>query len=111
MIEIDADLSRVYARIDTMIDRISSFGSTVMPSELMAWQVDDIHRRYPKVSTPDATTAEMTIETHVQHVTVHSSRTGRRSVHAIQRPVLRPELIVKLHERMAERMQEEMTWR
>lgn len=110
-IVVEVDTSRIEARLDKMISRVAEFGSTGMPAELLAWQVEDIHRSHPHVDTPDAVTAEMHIETHVhQLVTVRSSRgSSRRAVQ--HRPVLRPELITKLRERMADRMSRDLSWR
>jgi hypothetical protein len=111
MIKIDVDVSRVEARLDKMVNQVREFGTTGMPAELMSWQVEDIHRRYPHVDTPDAVTAEMHMETHThQLVTVRSSRGGsRRAIR--HRPVLRPELLVKLCERMVDRMSRYLSWR
>jgi hypothetical protein len=110
-IMVEVDVSRIQARLDKMINRVAEFGSTGMPAELMAWQVEDIHRKFPHVDTPDAVTAVMHIDTHVhQLVTVSSSRGGRKRA-VYRRPVLRPELIDRLCERMAERMSGDLSWR
>jgi len=110
-LKISVDSSRIEAKLSKMTDQIDVFGRVSMPDELMKWQIDDIHRKYPKVHTPDPVTAEMDLETHVQHVvTAQSSRTGRQRV-LVRKPVLRPELFTRLCERMDGRMGEELTWR
>jgi hypothetical protein len=110
MLNIDFDTSRITAKLDKMLEQVESFGHGAMPEELMAWQVEDIHRSFPRVDQPDEATAEMSIETHVQRANVQSSRTGRRPVFAVHRPVLRPMLIARLCERMSQRMRDEMKW-
>jgi hypothetical protein len=81
----------------------------------MAWQVDDVHRRFPKVDQIDPQTVETSIHTHTHSlVTARSSRAPsprppRPTVS--QRPIVRPQLIDRLRERMVAKAQEKITWR
>jgi hypothetical protein len=112
MLRIELDTSRLEARLAKMLDGIKQFGSEDMSAELMAWQVDDVHRRFPKVDQIDPQTVETSIHTHSHVMAVVQSsqmRTPRPTI--AHRPIMRPQLIDRLMERMVAKAQEKITWR
>jgi hypothetical protein len=113
MLKIELNTSRVEARLAKMLDGIKQFGSEDMSAELMAWQVDDVHRRFPHVEQTDQQTVETSIQTHSHVMAVaQSSRTPRPPrPTVVHRPVVRPQLIDRLRERMVAKAQEKITWR
>jgi hypothetical protein len=99
-------------RLQMMIDRCAHAGD-LMATELEAWQVEDMRRRYPNIQRPDQNTAVTLVwprsrvvqrpEKHRRAAVARARRVrggGRRLAYST-RPILREELFDKLSDRMA----------
>lgn len=120
MLEIKLDTSAVDHSIAGMMERIKAFASTDMPAEMMAWQVEDMHRKYPKQEMPD----EWSVQTHiwprsqlkrVRKPMAKDKRIRARGLPRLvrvpgHRPILRPGLFERLHDRMTTLMQAKLKW-
>lgn len=115
--------------LDAMTKSIAEFGSNDMPLELVTWQADDMHRRFPNMEKPDEKTASTEIwprsRTYEQtHRATHPlprrmqrplspkprliGATGKPVGH---HPILRPELFEKLCKRMDDLLERRLKWR
>jgi hypothetical protein len=113
MITIDLDTSRAQARLQGMADRIKEFGKSDIPAELTAWEVEDMHRKYPNTETPDDHSAETEIWPTSRLALARRAvePSSRRRVVVWHRPILREALWLRLRERMVTMMQEKLPWR
>jgi len=113
MITVDLDTSGIDRCLQRMVDKIAEFGKTDIPTELTAWQVEDMHRKYPNTETPDEHTAETDIwpTSRLALAKRAAEPERRRRVIVSQRPILREVLRTRLHERMVALMQEKLRWR
>jgi hypothetical protein len=50
IVDIKADTSKMLARVQNMYDDLLTAKLETLPSEFEAWQVDDMHRKYPEVT-------------------------------------------------------------
>ncbi len=107
MIEFDLDVSGAQRRLELMAQRIAEFGKSDVPAELTAWQVEDMHRKYPNTETPDDRTAE----TDIWPTSRLALTKERRKVIVWHRPILREELRDRLHLRMRALMEDKLRWR
>jgi hypothetical protein len=120
-----AGLDQLNQRIAAMADNIAKFGSTDMPGELDAWQVEDMHRHYPQTDTPDDHTATTEIfpRSRVPSKHMKARKTGRLVPIALAkprgtagktvvsvRPILRESLWKQLCERMDQLMEKCLSW-
>ena len=121
--------------LDALLKKFDTFGKQVeelhytMPEELVAWQRDDMHRKYPNLTTgtsSDETKASTEIwprsrepskdqHRHHQGPKAHSivratPRQHRGPLARSSRPILREELVKKLHDRMLRLTAEAMKW-
>jgi hypothetical protein len=126
--EFKLDTSAIEARLDDMENRIVAFGQGEMRQELMAWQVEDMHRRFPNSEQPDDHTTDTLIwprsrtyaETHrwPQNARPLTRRQMRptaatprlRGVAPAHRPILREELFDRLIERFRALLPEKLKW-
>ena len=114
MLTISLDgMDAVDRRLQMMIDRCAHAGD-LMATELEAWQVEDMRRRYPNIQRPDQNTAVTFVwprsrvvqrpEKHRRAAVIARARRvrggGRRLAYST-RPILRAELFDKLSDRMA----------
>ncbi len=113
MISVEFDTSAIERRLQDMAARIAEFGKSDIPTELTAWQVEDMHRKYPNTETPDEHTAETDIwpTSRLALARRAAEPERRRRVIVSQRPILRDELRARLCERMRLLMQEKLQWR
>jgi hypothetical protein len=111
MITVDLDSSAVQRRLQSMTDRIQAFGKSDIPTELTAWQVEDMHRKYPNTETPDEHGAETEIWPTSRLALAKRAAEPHRRVIVQHRPILREVLREQLRARMVALMQEKLRWR
>jgi chromatin segregation and condensation protein Rec8/ScpA/Scc1 (kleisin family) len=122
MLSISIDSSAVSRRLDDMTARIERFGRMDMPAELLAWQTEDMHRKYPNQEEPDDSstqthiwpTSRLVLQKRHEQQEMHSAPRRRRRRPVIVRghhPILRLVLVERLHERMKALLREKLTWR
>jgi hypothetical protein len=113
MLTISLDgMDAIDRRLQMMMDRCAHAGD-LMATELEAWQVEDMRRRYPNIQRPDQNTAVTFVwprsrvvqrpEKHRRAAVIARARRvrggGRRLAYST-RPILRAELLDKLSDRM-----------
>lgn len=119
--------------IDPLLKKIDAFSQQIkalqqaVPQELVAWQREDMRRRYPNVETATAEneiaasteirarSREPSKDTHHQGPKQHliarpGPRQHRGRLPPSTRPILREELKQKLHDRMTKLTAEAMKW-
>jgi hypothetical protein len=102
MLQVNLNLERAVARLDSVSVSINTVVNQSMPSEFYDWQVHDVHRRFPIVQKkPGGVTT----------VFVHgrNSKTGRRR-RTGRAPIIRSFLMVKLRKRMQDLLAREIKW-
>lgn len=107
--------------------QIRDVGSQLMSDQLVAWQSEDMHRKYPNVEQLSYVSTETTIwprsrtyeQTHPRAKIVQHQR--RRALASMprhkgtaqqgsHRPILRPELFDQLRERMSQLLAVNLSW-
>lgn len=129
MLNVEVDTEAVKKLLDSMKERVETFGKEEMPQGLTDWQVEDMHRKYPETAAeqplkdeyvaytmiyPRSRTYEQT-HPHRSHPVAKRkpvlSSMPRLVKSALQHPILRPILFDMLHSRMAAMLSEKMKWR
>jgi hypothetical protein len=114
--------------IDQLLRKFDSFGKQIeelhktVPEELVAWQRDDMRRKFPTVDV-DASETETAASTEIfprsridgaaprQHrINRAPPQQHRGPLPRSNRPILREELARKLHDRMLKLASEAMKW-
>jgi hypothetical protein len=130
LLHIEVKTQGVERLLDLMEERIAAFGSVDMPSEMLAWQSQDMRRKYPHQETPDSNTVETTVWPRSRRSAERRQKAKAQAAAGIarvrpprlvqpkirmgsglRRPILRPELIQRLHERMIALLQDKLKWR
>jgi hypothetical protein len=107
MIKIALDSAGAQDCLQRMADRIEELGRSDIPAELTAWEVEDMHRKYPNTETPDDHSAE----TEIWPTSRLALARSHRRVIVRHRPILREELRERLRARMVALMEEKLRWR
>ena len=108
--------------IDSMVQQIDTLGKQDMFKELLAWQVEDMHRKYPNTSQDDDKTVSTEVwprsrlpERRKNRVykprprRVFAAPRGGPPAHST-RPILREVLFAALCDRMAALMSRALSW-
>jgi hypothetical protein len=122
MFNIEARTEKIIERFDAMTEKLDTFGATDMPNELTAWQVEDMHRRYPETKVEEDQASTEIFPRSRTYAQTHPHRVAkpRRQIAAmpvlrrqtkLQHPVLRQALLDMLHTRMATLLNGKITWR
>lgn len=126
MFEVDAgDLANLTTKFDTLAEQIARLHRAV-PEELVKWQRDDMHRKFPNIEVAASTQQTSAItqiwprgrddRTTKQAPSPRGPRTYRprqpqpRAQVASNWPILRDVLKEKLDERMTQLIKEGMQW-
>jgi len=130
MLNVEIKTEAVAQLLDSMTDRIKTFGKEEMPQGLTDWQIEDMKRKYPETETAQVSEEEYSAttmiyprsrtyeQTHPQHA--HHFAVARKPVlssmprliqSAIRHPILRPVLFDKLLSRMTAMLGEKIKWR
>jgi len=113
------DTSAATARLDKMIGKLQALP---ISDELVAWQREDMKRRFPNVEAPNPTYATTSIWPRSRKKKATRGRVVRRAKPLLRgkatrvsgtvgkHPILRPELFQKLCDRMRAMMARELRW-
>lgn len=117
MINVEAEGMEAIAKtLESMAQQIDALGKQEMFKELLAWQVEDMHRKYPNTTQDDEKTVSTEVWPRSRLSILRSMMRGNpRRVYAppraySTRPILRSELFDILCVRMAALMDRVLTW-
>lgn len=128
MLVISADVIDTIERIGDMQSNLRDFGNVDVHDELLAWQVEDMHRQYPNIDSdqeyvswftqiwPRSRTYDQTHRVQGRGMRRASRRrtptlaTTPRLARGASRPILRPELFNMLVQRMTDLLGERLSW-
>lgn len=125
MINFEIDTSKVEALVGGMSERVQSLGRGYVEPELIAWQQEDMHRRFPNVEVESLFAVTTLIwprsrtydERHKHQVARRVVRRPLASMprlkgvaRTMHRPILRPALFDRLIERMGAMMEKNLAW-
>jgi hypothetical protein len=129
MLDIEVETEAVAKLLDSMTDKIKTFGHEEMPQGLTDWQVEDMHRKYPETKAEQVSEEEYSATTMIYPRSRTYEQTHPHRAHAVARrkpvlsamprliksvlrhPILRPELFDKLLSRMTAMLSEKIKWR
>jgi hypothetical protein len=107
MFVIEVDSASAEQRIAGMVENVTTMPDKIA-DELVAWQREDMNRKYPNIARPDPWSA-VTLIWPRSRLSMRRDAQRRRGIRRLlisRRPILRPELIEALHERMRGRLRE-----
>lgn len=120
MFSISFDAGAAMDTLSSMIDEQLKTLPNEMKQELVDWQVEDMHRHFPKVDGDDSEVYTMIYPrsqlTRIKNIPSSAKVIRRRSRVAIgrsggvKRPILRPVLYDQLKSRMEEMLKETLQW-
>jgi hypothetical protein len=132
MLVISADVVETLERFGDMENNIRDFAHIDIHDELLDWQVEDMHRQYPNISSdqeyvswytqiwPRSRTYDQTHKVQGRVVRRRASAAAQRAPSlattprlvrgAASRPILREALFNRLVERMTDLLGERLTW-
>lgn len=132
MLVISADVFDTMERVTDMQNNIRDFGHIDVHDELLDWQTEDMHRKFPNVSSeqeyvswftqiwPRSRTYDQTHRTHgaakrrgvprARNRAPTLATTPRLVRGAAKRPILREGLFNRLVQRMDDLLSERLTW-
>jgi hypothetical protein len=129
MLNIEIKTEAVEKLLESMDERVKTFGTTEMPQGLTDWQTEDMKRKYPETEAKQDSEEEYSAETmvyprsrtyerthpHRMHVVIKAkpvlSSMPRLIKSTMRHPILRPELFDKLYSRMVAMLSEKIKWR
>jgi hypothetical protein len=119
MFVVSLDTSKFDATLESMLKQLNAFPHK-MADELTAWQVEDMHRKFPNTDLKENTattkiwprsrmpeTDKTKIRAAMRRPVI---RKGSAKPSSGNRAILRPELYEKLVKRMDELMSKELSW-
>lgn len=129
MLNYEVESEAVTKLLDSMTDKVKTFGATDMPQGLTDWQTEDMRRHYPETSSTQVSPEEYEAHTFIYPRSRTYEQTHPHRAHpvakrkpvlssmprliksAMRHPILRPELFDKLLARMSTMLVEKIKWR